>query len=225
MANRRRPGAGSSAASAGSAVARRNVQVHSAGSLASKGRDECGDQLAAVSAGLQAWQQVDVQVRGVARGQLVRNAPGVVDHVCHSLAGCPLPWRKLRWGIGVAGAQGRPPVAFQPPFERLGIERAEDVAAHAVGVFGHEGQGWLEQAVGACENVPEQPRIVKQRGRVLAVGACQQADLVQGAEVAGLVGADVSAGAIHGPPYRAPAPRAGGIHRALQTIRLPSRTR
>src|SRR5215467_5941119 len=124
----------------------------------------------------------------------------MVDHVCQALVGCPLPWRKAGRGVGIAGAQGGPPVAFQLLFERPGIECAEDVAAHAVGVFGYEGQGWLEQPVGGCEKVPEQPGIVEQRGRVLAVVACQQADLVQGAEVAGPVRADVGSGATHGLP-------------------------
>ncbi len=131
----------------------------------------------------------------------------MVDHVRHMLVGCPLLRRKARRGVGIADAQGGPPVAFQLFFEGPGIERAEDVATHALGVLGHEGQGWLEQPIGGCENVAEQPGVVEQRGRVLAVVTCQEADLVQGVEVAGAIGADVGSCAIHELPAAARLPR------------------
>ena len=93
-------------------------------------------------------------------------------------------------GIGIAGAQMRPPSAFQSFLEGLGVERAQDVAAHACGVFCHEGQSWLEQPIGSREKVAEQSGVAKERGCVLAVVAGEQADPVQGAEIAGTVGTD-----------------------------------
>jgi len=114
----------------------------------------------------------------------------MVDDVRHLLVGCELVCGEARRGVGIAGAQVGPPDAFQPFLEGPGIERAQDVAAHAYGIFCHESQRCLEQPVGGCENVPEQPGIVVQRGCVLAIVAGQQADPVQGVEVAGTVRAD-----------------------------------
>jgi hypothetical protein len=126
----------------------------------------------------------------------------MVDHVDYILVRRPLLGGKARRGVWVAGPQAGPPVAFQPFLEGLGIERADDVAAHAFAVFGHEGQRRLEQAVGGCEKVPEQLGVVVNRGGILAFVAGEQADPVQGVKVAGAVRADPGSGAIHrAPPF------------------------
>src|SRR5262249_40157697 len=55
--------------------------------------------------------------------------------------------------------------------------------------------------------VPEQPGVMEERGRVLAVVAGQEADPVQGVEVAGVVGADMGSCAIHQRPPVVRVPR------------------
>jgi hypothetical protein len=122
-----------------------------------------------------------------------------MDHVRHTLVGCPLLCGKASRGVRVAGTQVGPPPVFQPFLERLGVERAEDIATHALSVLGYESQGRLEQPVRGGKNVPEQLGVMEERGCIPAVIACQEADPVQSLEVSGTVRADAGSGALHGP--------------------------
>ena len=65
----------------------------------------------------------------------------------------------------------------------MAVQRADDIAADPGRILGHEGQRRLEQRVRCGVHVAEQLVVPVQRGRVVAVAAGLQADLVQRVEI------------------------------------------
>lgn len=154
-------------------------EVHPHRSLLAQCAYQRVHQLPSQSSRLQPRQQVDVQVRGVVLGELVRDSRRNMDKAGRTLIRRPPIRRKLGWWRRVPVAQCRPPVGLQPLLKSLAVQSSDYVAADADIILSDEGQRWLEQRVGSGEDVAQDPLVTENRRGVLASVTCPQADPVQ----------------------------------------------
>ena len=145
----------------------------------------CIEQAFAHAPALQARQKVDVKMRGIFLHDPAGHARRMMDQPLHALVrrhGCR--------DIGVARAKRRPPACLEQVLERGRVSRAEDVAADAFFVLGHEHGIRRERGIRSGIDMAENLRIAIEMRGIAARITGRKTNVVKFIDIARAKGAD-----------------------------------
>ncbi|MNL15167.1 hypothetical protein D3C87_1361400 [compost metagenome] len=119
----------------------------------------------AAALALCAWQKVQVDMGRKRISQPGWRVARVVDEMCTALIG--VPCLLVANGVGIKGAQMRPPLMLQPLIMQGGIQRAGDVTADTLFVFRHKNGIGPQMQIRHGINMPHHAAIAIKQGGIL----------------------------------------------------------
>jgi len=143
--------------------------------------EECIHQRPTVAAALHAWQEIDVQVCWVRRGEPFGGRWGVVEQPNTIGVG----GSGGKGILGIPQAQRRQPFSLQPPFVLHRIRRTDDVAAYRFLVGDDECMLRPALQIRSHPDLAEQPGVAVEGGGVGSVVSGAETYLVAGVDIAG----------------------------------------